>query len=411
MSNAPWFLMFAFAAGCGSASNPTAPEPLLEALPRPLSAAESRLIDAANDFSFALFREASRTLPLDANAFLSPMSASMALGMTMNGARGTTLEAMQEALRVPGVSQTEINAGYRGLMDLFTTLDKSSEVLVANSVWLDQGFPVRAEFLAAARESFAAEATTLDLQAPATLGTINGWVNEKTRSRIPKLLESIADEEIAFLVNAIYFKGKWRLPFDPERTTPRPFRSAAGGSHDVPTMSQDEQPIRLAQGNGFTAADLLYGNGAWAMTILLPAEGSTPAAVLAGLTPSTWRELSASFQEVKVVLSLPRFKMDYSRSLVDDLRALGMGIAFEPGRADFSGMADVDPTSLFLTRVLQKAFVEVNEEGTEAAAATVVGVGVTSAPPSFTVDRPFLFVIRERLSGTILFMGQVNELK
>jgi len=148
------------------------------------------------------------------------------------------------------------------------------------------------------------------------------------------------------------------------------------------------------------------------MSITSPrAAGSTPAAVLAGLTPATWRVLTSSFQEVKVVLNVPRFKMDYRRSLVDDLRALGMGIAFDAGQADFSGIADVSPERLYLTQVLQKTFVEVNEEGTEAAAATAVGVGVTSMPPTFTVDRPFLFVIRERLSGTILFIGQVNELK
>ena len=396
------------AAAC-SGPSPTGPEPLLQSLPRDLTPAETRLIAAANQFSFDLFREATRSLPPDSNAFLSPMSASMALGMAMNGARGTTLDAMQTALRVAGVPLTDINQGYKGLLELYTGIDKTSEVVVANSVWLDQGFPARPEFVNAAREWFQAEATTLDLQGPEAIGTINGWVKERTRNRIPSLLESISDNEVAFLVNAIYFKGRWRIPFDPKRTQQHAFHAADGSARDVPTM-QLEEPIRFASHNGFQAAELLYGNGAWVMTILLPAEGSSPAAVLASLTPDTWRDLDASFAEAKIILMLPKFRLEYRRSLVDDLKAMGMAIAFDQGRADFSGIADVSPERLYLTKVLQKSFVEVNEEGTEAAAATAVGVGVTSMPPSLIADRPFLFVIRERLSGTILFLGQINKL-
>jgi len=172
-----------------------------------------------------------------------------------------------------------------------------------------------------------------------------------------------------------------------------------------------DEKVRFASRPGYSAADLLYGNGAFAMTILLPDEGSTPGSLLATLTPETWRELEASYHEARIALSLPKFKLEYRRSLVEDLKALGMGIAFDQTQADFSGIANVSPERLYLTQVLQKAFVEVNEEGTEAAAATGVGVGVTSMPPSMIVNRPFLFIIRERLSGTILFIGQINELR
>ena len=403
------FLLMSALIACGEGGSPTGPQPLIEELPRPLTSVESSIIDAGNAFTFDLFREAVRTLPPDSNAFLSPFSASMALGMAMNGAAGSTLQAMQEALRVGGMSLVDANQGYRGLLDLYTTIDKTTELLVANSVWVDQGFPVRPEFLASARDFFSAEARTLDLQSEG-LAAINGWVKEKTRNRIPTLLDRIGGDEIAFLVNAIYFKGRWRLPFDPKRTTPQPFMSAGGVSHDVPTMTMDET-LRFASRPGFAAADLLYGNGAFAMTILLPDEGSTPGAVLASLTPEAWRELESAYHEGRIVLSLPKFRMEYRRSLVEDLKALGMGIAFDPSQADFTGIANVAPERLYLTQVVQKAFVEVNEEGTEAAAATGVGVGVTSMPPSLIVNRPFLFVIRERLSGTILFLGQVNELR
>lgn len=400
--------MLLLCGACGQ-SPPTGPEPLLQDLPRPLTAAESRLVEAGNQFSLDLFREAIRALPPDSNAFLSPFSASMALGMALNGAAGPTLDAMRDALRVGGEPLADINQGYRGLLDLYTTLDRATEILAANSVWVDQGFPVRSQFLSTARQWFAAEATTLDLQGPQALGAINGWVKEKTKNRIPTLLESIDDTEVAFLVNAIYFKGRWRIPFDPKLTSPRPFRGADGIERDTPAMLLDEK-IRFAQRDNFAAADLLYGNGAFAMTILLPEAGSSPAAALATLTPAAWRALEASFHEARVVLQLPRFRMEYRRSLVDDLTAMGMGIAFDPGRADFTGIADVSPERLYLTKVLQKSFVEVNEEGTEAAAATAVGVGVTSMPPAMIVDRPFLFVIRERLTGNLLFLGVVNRL-
>ncbi len=385
------------------------PEPLLDALPRTLTAAETRLIDAGNQFTFDLFRVATRRLPPDSNAFLSPFSAPMALGMALNGAGGLTFDSMRVALRTGEAPLTDLNSAFRDLLQLYTSLDRTTELLVANAVWVDQGFPVRPEFLTTVRTWFAAEATTLDLQGPEALGAINGWVKERTRNRIPKLLEQIRDDEIAFLVNAVYFKGRWRIPFDPRRTSPSEFRGADGQSRPVPTMRLEDE-IRYAQRDGFQAADLLYGNGAYAMTILLPEVGATPGDVLTSLTPASWRELDAAFHEGKIVFTLPRFTFDYRRSLVDDLKAMGMRIAFDAGQADFYGIADVRPERLYLTQVLQKAFVEVNEEGTEAAAATTVGVGVTSMPPSMIVDRPFVFVIRERLSGSILFLGQVNTI-
>jgi serine protease inhibitor len=399
------FLLMVIA--CGEDESPTGPEPMLESLPRPLTQVETGIIDAGNRFTFDLFRESVRALPPDSNAFLSPFSASMALGMAMNGAAGSTLQAMQEALRIGGMSLGDANQGYRGLLDLYTSIDRTTELLVANSVWVDQGFPIRPEFLASARDYFSAEARTLDLQTEG-LAAINRWVKEKTRDRIPTLLDQVSSNEIAFLVNAIYFKGRWRLPFDPKQTTPQAFRSASGSSRDVPTMKLDG-PFRYAARDGFEAADLLYGNGAFAMTLLLPAEGSSPGAVLGTLTPEALRALDASFQESRVLLMLPKFRLEYTRRLSEDLTTLGIGIAFDPAQADFSRLT-TGSERLYITQVLQKTFVEVNEEGTEAAAATAVGVGVVSMPPTMAVNRPFLFIIRERLSGNILFIGLINEL-
>jgi serine protease inhibitor len=383
--------------------------PLLTELPRALSPAELRIVDGANDFAFDLLREATRALPSDSNAFLSPLSASMALGMTLNGANGETLEGMQAALRLEGMSQAEINQGYRDFITLLQTLDSRTEMKIANSLWGHEAFTIEPAFIDAGKTFFDAEVNTLDFNNPSAVSTINDWVSGKTNGRIPKLLDQISDGEILFLINAIYFKGKWREPFDPKDTQDGPFHGADGRDRTAPLMRQEETHW-YDETADYQAVDLLYGNGAFAMTVLLPKAGRTPAEVLAGLDPAAWRALSERYREAKVTLTLPRFRLEYTRRLNGDLQALGMGIAFDPGRADLYRIADVRPERLYITRVDQKTFVEVNEEGTEAAAATAVGVGVTSAPEvvEMRVDRPFVFAIRERLSGTVVFLGLMN---
>jgi serpin B len=214
---------------------------------------------------------------------------------------------------------------------------------------------------------------------------------------------------VLFLINAIYFKGQWRSAFDRSDTRSEPFHGADGQDRTAFLMRQ-ESDLRYCQTDDFQAVDLLYGNGAFAMTVLLPTAGRTATELLGGLDAVRWRSVTECFTEQEVTLTLPRFRLDYGRRLNEDLHALGMGIAFDASQADLYRIADVRPDRLYITRVDQKTFVEVNEEGTEAAAATGVGVGVTSAPQAFTmrVDRPFVFGIRERLSGTVLFLGVMN---
>lgn len=404
-------LALALLGACSGPTDESKPPPLLTELPRSLSAPETALITAGNQFGFALFREARLAAP-DANLFLSPLSASLALGMTLNGAAGTTLDSMRLALRVGALSQGDVNAGFMSLMALLRGLDESSEFEIANSIWADAGFPFLPAFLDAGRSSFDAEVRTLDLQAPATLGTINGWVNQKTKGKIPTILDNIQSDEVMFLINAIYFKGQWRLAFDPKETHPAPFYAADGTTQSVATMVLGPQTHRYAARPDCEIVELLYGNGSFAMTIVLPGQGHTLGELASGLDAARWDEWTASLHDVKIGLTLPKFRLEYKRELKDDLSALGMRVAFDPFRADFGRMADLSQTGgrLFITRVTQKTFVDVNEEGTEAAAATSVGIGVTSAPVTLAVDRPFVFVIRERLSGTIFFVGQVNRI-
>jgi serpin B len=393
---------------CGP-TGPEDPPPLLTALPRALSPAEVEIVDGANAFSFDLLREATRTLPADQNAFLSPLSASMALGMALNGANGETYEEMRTALGLGALSEAAIDQGYRDLMGLLVGLDPRTEMLIANSMWAREGFALEPTFTDAGRNFFDAEIASLNFGDPGALDAINGWVSGKTRGRIPTLLEQIDSNEMLFLINAIYFKGKWRTAFDPGDTRTAPFYAADGRERAAPLMHQEET-LAYGETDAYQAVDLLYGNGAFAMTVLLPKPGRTPAELLSELDPASWRALAEGFHDAEVSLTLPRFRLEYSRQLREDLESLGMVTAFDEARADFYRIADVRPERLYITRVEQKTFVEVNEQGTEAAAATSVGIGATSAPEIVVmqVDRPFAFAIRERLSGTVVFLGVMN---
>lgn len=380
----------------------------LTRLPRSLTPAEIRIVDGSNAFTFDLLREATRTLRPDANAFLSPLSASMALGMALDGANGQTLQDVQSALRVPGITEADFNQGYRGLISLLGGLDSSTEMRIANSMWARQGLEIKQAFIDAGRTYFDAEVRSLDFGSPEATKAINQWVSSKTNKKIPKLLDQIGSNEVLFLINAIYFKGKWRLPFDPKHTHDGSFRGADGRNRTAPLMRQ-QKTLRYDETTDYQAVDLLYGNGAFAMTVLLPKPNETPSELLARLDPAAWRTLTNRFRGAEVKLTLPRFRLEYTRQLNEDLKAIGMEVAFNPQRADFSRIADARP-NLYLTRVDQKTFVEVNEEGTEAAAATDVGMSPTSVPQVFEmeVDRPFVFAIRERLTGTIVFLGVMN---
>jgi serine protease inhibitor len=395
-------------AACGGSTGPDGPPPLLSALPRPLSVAESGVIEGANGFTFALLGQALREAPAGSNTFLSPLSVSMALAMALNGAAGETFEAMRGSLGLGGLDEAEINAGYRDLLDLLDGLDGGVEMLVANAMWARTGLELEPAFSAAGADYFGAEIATLDFDAPGAVDVINGWVADRTRDRVPRLLDAISPDEVLFLVNAIYFKGRWREAFDVRETRPGPFAGADGRERSAMLMRQ-EASLRYGETERYQAVELLYGNGAFGMTVVLPRPGDTPAGLIASLDPAAWADLVARLREETVRLVLPRFRLDYARGLGPDLAALGMGVAFDAVAADFSRINRGDE-GLVLTRVDHKTFVEVNEEGTEAAAATAVGVGVTSAPQVYamTVDRPFLFVIRERFSGALVFAGVMN---
>ncbi|MYG81085.1 MAG: serpin family protein [Gemmatimonadetes bacterium] len=361
---------------------------------------DGRIYTWVVDFAFDLLVQANRP---NGNLFLSPLSASMALGMTMNGAAGETWNQMRSVLGFGGLSEEEINAAYASLLELLVGLDPSVETAIGNSVWTRQGFPVHADFLAAVRESFGAEVAELDFASPTASGRINGWVRNATSGRIEDIVPAVIPADVVmYLINAIYFKAPWTFRFEPSDTRDAPFHLDDGSTRTVRLMSL-RRDLPYLENDRFQAVDLPYGGAAFSMTVVLPQPGLSVDSLLASLDAATWRDMAGGFRERDIEVFLPRFRMAYERTLNDDLAALGMVDAFDH-RADLSRLSPVG--GLWISSVRQKSWVEVSEEGTEAAAATVVTV-VESAPPGIRADRPFLFFIRERLSGTILFAGKV----
>lgn len=386
----------------------TQPAPLT-ALPRALTARETTVRDATNAFAFALWGKINAA-QRDSNVFVSPLSASFALGITLNGAAGGTFDQMRAALQFGGASLTDINGGYKSLVALLTSLDPAVQMQVANSIWFRQDFPFRQSFFDTTKTYFDATVRGLNFgDVPGSLATINGWVSTATNGKIPVVLTDIQPLQVMFLVNAIYFKGSWRAKFDPAETRASPFYASGNVSQSAQLMHRLDS-LSYAESATWQAADLPYGNSAFTMTVLLPKAGTDVESLAASLTGATWQSISSAFQTKKVDFSLPRLTLKYERKLNDDLKGLGMTVPFIAGAADFTQMAPAPAgNQLYIDFVKQNTFVDVNEEGTEAAAVTTVGVGTTSLPvyPVMRVDRPYIFVLRERLSGTVLFMGKI----
>jgi serine protease inhibitor len=392
-------------AACSPLTGPGGPPKQLTELPRDLTASEARVSRAANQFAFTLFKRLNAAQP-NANVFVSPLSVSFSLGMAMNGAAGTTLDEMRSTLGFGAAELSEINEGYKGLLALESGLDRGTTFQIANSVWYRQTFPFHQSFIDGVKQTFDAEVRGAAFDA-GTVTQVNDWVSAKTNGKIPTIVDAISGDDVMFLINAIYFKGAWRDQFDKAKTVDATFH-AAGGDQTVKMMnrSDEEGKIRYARSSSMTVGELIYGNGAFVMTIVVPNTADDMTAFISALDSISWSRLLPPADERALQVSLPKLKLSYERELKDDLVALGMKTPFVPDGADFTNMSPLGK-QLFIAFVKHKTFVDVNEEGTEAAAVTNTGIRVTSAPPCLCVNRPFVFVIRERFSGTILFMGKI----
>jgi serpin B len=371
---------------------------------RELTPLEKRLVESDNKFGLKLFREVVHAeAGKNKNVFISPLSVAMALAMTLNGANGGTLEAMQETLELAGLSTEEINQSYKSLIELLVQLDPKVKFQIANSIWYREDYIFEPGFINLNRTFFNAVVRALNFADPRAKDIINVWVKESTNNLIDGIVDEIKPDHVMFLINAIYFKGFWTYQFDPAKTQDDFFTKADGSTTPCKMMHLQSDFAYFANAS-FQAIDLPYGDAGFSMTILLPRARTQIDSLIAAFTPENWMAWLDGFSAQKIELAMPKFTTRYEIKLNDVLASLGMGVVFTEA-ADFTRMYRLG--GLAIDEVKHKTFVKVDEEGTEAAAATSVGIGVVSAPLAMRIDHPFVFAIRENHSQTILFIGKI----
>jgi serine protease inhibitor len=396
--------------GCQSESGSTTPEtksdPTSRQLLMSLSQAEREVVKSDNGFGFRLFASLSEG-DAGGNLIVSPLSVSLALTMTYNGARNATETVMASQLGYAGLDRSAVNTLFAKLIPSLKTADGKVQLEIANSIWSDIGLEVEPDFLELNRTTFSAETRTLDFAAPAAAPAINDWVKTNTKGLIPKIVpEPLPANWVMVLINALYFKGSWSQAFNTDRTYDADFHLADGAEKTCRMMSADTNFNVFSDGK-VNALELPYGDSLFSMVFLQPVAADGLPEMIAGLDAGAWEAMQAQFQVRKGPIHVPKFKLEYGKSLAAVLMAMGMGNAFSDG-ADFTGIRKAG--NLAISDVIHKTYVNVDEKGTEAAAATAVGMRLTSLPMDLIrLDRPFVFVLREKTSGAILFLGRIMD--
>ncbi|MDR3653973.1 MAG: serpin family protein [Paludibacter sp.] len=397
-------LIVFFTISCSNQNDPKIVIPV-DAKPILLKAGMEKRVNQDNEFAFDLLRNII-TSSGETNVFISPLSVSIALGMAWNGANGQTKTEMETAMKMSGMTPDDINGYYQIMQSTLPEIDPTTKLKIANSLWYKNGFPVKANFLKTNSDYFNAYIKELDFSQSWAVDTINNWCAKKTNNLITKPLDKIDANNVIFLVNAIYFKGIWRKQFETKNTSEANFTNELGNEVKVNMMFQRDT-FAYAEDAYAQYLDMPYGNKAFSMTVILPLDGKTTTDVLNQMTADTWSNLIQNMPTKEVEVYMPRFKTQNNFLLNDPLKNMGMNLAFTD-LADFTNIADA---SLMISRIIHDTYIEVNEEGTEAAAVTIIEVGVTSAHPTpvFRVNKPFLFVIREKSTGVILFIGKMGN--
>ncbi len=370
----------------------------------------AQLVESDNTFGLNLFKEV-REMSNKENIMISPLSVSIALAMTYNGAAGDTKTEIEKVLQLNGLTPEQINNSYEALIKALKSLDKDVVFEIANAIYYKTGFDVKQPFLDINSNYYDAEVNSLNFNLPSALVAINGWVNEKTHQKIKKILEELSPDARMVLLNAIYFNGIWAVKFDETGTKLHPFYKNDGTNNEVATMHK-EGKFEYTLNELFDAVKLPYGSGQYNMIVMRPAKGKTSHDIINQLTAETWQQFTEEFVPVEhVSVSMPRFKFSFDIGLNEVLEKMGMVKAFNAQKADFSNISDDD---LFISKVIHKSFIDVNETGTEAAAVTAVVVTSTSIGEEkkkiyFNVNKPFVFAITEKDTGAILFIGEVQN--
>jgi len=362
------------------------------------------VVQTGNGFGINLFRETA--VSTNSNLMLSPLSASAALSMLMNGCEGETYNQIRDMLGYENLSADEINATYMQLAQQLPTVDPEVKLSLANALFYRTGFSIKTSFTDRLKESYLAQTAALNFNSPSSVETINQWASDNTNGKITRVISEISPDAVIFLMNALYFNGQWTTRFDKTATTLGVFTKSDGNLISV-TMMKGKVQLRQFVTPQYHAIELPYGRQNFAMDIIIPTEplnNFTPI-----LTPDLWQEMTEginiqSLQSMDV--EMPKFKFDYEKILNQTLGSLGMTDAFMAERADLSGISD---EQIFVSFVKQNTFIDVNEAGTEAAAVTTIGMEVTSMPESLCIDKPFVFAIRELTTNALLFIGKVEE--
>lgn len=376
-----------------------------------LRSAEKEMVQSDQQFAFDFFAHVfeEEALDDDKDFMVSPLSLSMALSMTRNGAAGETEKAIKRTLQMGNYTGEEINSYYKKLKEALLKTDPTTKLSIANAIFANKRVVVHADFLKNNQSYYDATVQSVDFSDSATAGLINNWASDQTNGLIKKVIDRTDAFDLMYLLNALYFKGIWATQFDAKNTIDKPFIREDGTTIQVEMMRQESRFL-YAEDQFLQMVQLPYGNKAFSMMVLLPKEGTLTDIVSVARESNYWHGLKSAMREAVVDLSLPKFKTEYSKKLNDVLTNMGMEIAFTDG-ADFTGITDIPAKISF---VKQDTYISTDESGTEAAAVTTVVMELTSmpAPPKkviFNAERPFIYIIQENSTGAILFMGAVKN--
>lgn len=383
---------------------------VIEEIPN-LPEKSAKLIESDNTFGLELFSRIASKAEKNKNTTVSPLSVSLALVMAYNGARGETKSEMEKVMNFAGLTPEQINNSHKALVSALTSADPEVVLEIANAIYYRQEFSILPDFIATNKSYYNAEVSGLDFSiSENVLKIINGWVAQKTHQKIPTILDQVDPSLRMVLLNAVYFNGIWSSKFDNKKTYNLPFTLSDGTSKTTAMMKQ-ESSQEFASNDLFSAVNLPYGKGHFLMTVILPNEKKTTKDVIAQLNVGNWRNWMKSFKSEKLVITMPRFKFSWDLALQEVLTQMGMKQAFGSGIANFGGISN--DMNLYINSVIHKTYIDVNENGTEAAAVTVGRFATATEEPDpnkyFNVNRPFLFAITEKTTGAILFVGEVTN--
>lgn len=365
------------------------------------------LATSNNGFGLDIFQKLHEADPT-ANLFISPYSIATAFGMLLNGAKEETRQEILEVMYLNGWTEKDINEAFKVLLEIIPLLDPKVKFNVANSVWYREGFDVLDEFLQKNEDFFLSEIRPADFDDPETKDIINGWIEDQTNGKIKDMIDQISPQTVMFLINAIYFYGEWLYQFDPEDTASDFFFPDGEEPVETEFMSLGKVHLPYYGNADMQMIDLPYGDSIFSMTIMVPKGENSVDELIQQMDRTVLQEQFDAMESVELEsVVIPKFKMEYKKTLVQTLKDLGMQDVFDPALADLSGIDG--RKDLFVSNVIHQSFIEVDEKGTEAAAATVIVIDLSSIGTTFMANRSFIFFIRDNRTNSILFTGKMMK--